>query len=295
MRTTTWKAATPIPEFVATLPAGIYTVEATTNTVRVTGSFTLSITAEEILSVNLSRAAGGENAQVRLGSPISLTATFSRPVSGFTDEDITVVNGVAGNFAVGDNDAIYTFEVTPDAIGEVTVDIAAGVAEDADGNGNTAATRFSLGITYDDNGDGNISKAEAIAAIMDYFDGEITKAQAIAVIRLYFTLSITAEEILSVNLSRAAGGENAQVRLGSPISLTATFSRPVSGFTDEDITVVNGVAGNFAVGDNDAIYTFEVTPDAIGEVTVDIAAGVAEDADGNGNTAAPPILVGNSI
>ena len=66
------------------------------------------------------------------------------------------------------------------------MDIAAGVAEDADGNGNTAALRYSLGITYDDDGDGGISKPEAIAAIRDYFSGGITKAQAIAVIRLYF-------------------------------------------------------------------------------------------------------------
>ena len=66
------------------------------------------------------------------------------------------------------------------------MDISAGVAEDTDGNGNTAAPRFSLGITYDDDGDGDINKAEAIGAIRDYFSGGITKAQAIAVIRLYF-------------------------------------------------------------------------------------------------------------
>ena len=91
-------------------------------------------------------------------------------------------NGAVSNFA--GSGAVHTFDVTPNAIGEVTVDIAAGVAQDADGNGNAATPRFSLGITYDD--DGGINKAEAIAAIRDYFKGLITKAQAIAVIRLYF-------------------------------------------------------------------------------------------------------------
>ena len=128
---------------------------------------------------------GSANTQVRLNLPVSLTATFSGPVSGFASDDISVVNGTVSNFA--GTGAVYTFDVTPDDIGEVTVDIAAGAAEDADGNGNTAAPRFSLGITYDDDGDGAVSKAEAIAAIRDYFSGGITKAQAIAVIRLYFS------------------------------------------------------------------------------------------------------------
>ena len=144
----------------------------------------LSMTVGSLPSVIVSRAAESEDAEVRPGSPISLTAIFSRPVSGFTVDDITVGNGAVGNFA--GSGAVYTFDVTPNDIGEVTVDISAGAAEDTGGNGNTAAPRVSLGITYDDDGDGNISKAEAIAAIRDYFSGGITKTQAIAVIRLYF-------------------------------------------------------------------------------------------------------------
>ena len=66
----------------------------------------------------------------------------------------------------------------------------------------------------------------------------------------------------------------AQVRIGSPLSVKAAFSEPVSGFTLDDIDVVNGAAGNLA--GSGAVYTFDATPDAIGEVTVEIAAGVAE-------------------
>ena len=43
-----------------------------------------------------------------------------------------------------------------------------------------------LGIPYDDNNDAGISKAEAIAAITDYFALRISKAQAIGMISLYF-------------------------------------------------------------------------------------------------------------
>ena len=132
-------------------------------------------------------ATASPGAQVRLNSPVSVTVTFSEPVSGFTVDDITVVNGTASSFSGSDGDAVYTFDVTPNSLGEVTVDIAAGVATDSDGAGNTPAPRLSLGIPYDFDGNGGISRAETIAAIRDYFGGNITRAQAIAVIRLYFS------------------------------------------------------------------------------------------------------------
>ena len=124
-------------------------------------------------------------APVRLGSPVSLEATFSEPVSGFVLEDVSAVNSVAGNFA--GSGAVYTFDVTPNAIGEVTVDIAAGVAEDADGSGNLASS-LPLGIPYDDDGDGDISRDEVISAIKDYIDEIITREQVIAVITLYLSV-----------------------------------------------------------------------------------------------------------
>ena len=132
-------------------------------------------------------ATASPGAQVRLNSPVSVTVTFSEPVSGFTVDDITVVNGTASGFSGSDGDSVYTFDVTPNALGEVTVDIPVGVATDGEGNDNTAATQLSLGIPYDFDGNGGISRAETIAAIRDYFGDNITRAQAIAVIRLYFS------------------------------------------------------------------------------------------------------------
>ena len=138
-----------------------------------------------VLSVEIARAAGSRNANVRLGAPISLTATFSRPVTGFAAGDVTVANGAASNF--GGSGAAYTFDVTPGDIGAVTVNIAAGAAQDAGGAGNTAATQLELGIPYDDDKDGAISKSEVTTAINDYLfgDGSITKAHVIKLINLY--------------------------------------------------------------------------------------------------------------
>ena len=127
------------------------------------------------------------NVQVRLNSPVPVTARFSEPVSGFTLGNITVANGTASGFSGRDGDTAYMFEVTPTSLDEVTVDIAAGVATDGEGNDNTAAQQLSLGIPYDFDGNGGIGRTETIAAIRDYFDGNINRAQAIAVIRLYFS------------------------------------------------------------------------------------------------------------
>ena len=132
-------------------------------------------------SVNVT---GSADALVRLNSLIHMMATFSEPVSGFVVEDIVVGNGTVSNFA--GSGAVYTFDVTPNTIGEVTVDIPSGVAEDADGYGNMAAVHLSLGITYDDDGDGAISRNEVLAAITDYFADRITRDEVLGVITLYF-------------------------------------------------------------------------------------------------------------
>ena len=139
------------------------------------------------LAVVMSIPAGG--VQVRIATPIVVTATFSEPVTGFTVGDVSVVNGSAGSFSGSDGDTVYTFAVVPNAIGAVTVDIAAGVAEDSGGNGNRAARRLRLGMPYDDDGNGTIEKNEVINAINDYLfaegDEAISKGDVIKLINLY--------------------------------------------------------------------------------------------------------------
>ena len=144
------------------------------------------ITVQAAPSVELSYPSGSEALLVRPYSPISVTVTFSEPVYAFNINDINATNGSVSNLVGSEGDAVFVFDVTPDAFGEVTVDINAGVAENADGNGNTASDQLSLGIPYDDDRDGAINRDEVITAITDYlFGGTITRDQAIAVIELY--------------------------------------------------------------------------------------------------------------
>ena len=137
--------------------------------------------------LTVSMTIASANALVRIDSPIAVTATFSEPVSGFTVDDVSVANGTASNFVGSDGSSVYTFDVTPNAIGAVTVDIAAGAAQDSDGNGNIAAAQLSLGIPYDDDGDGTINQTEVLTAVADYFRGALSALQVLAVVSLYFT------------------------------------------------------------------------------------------------------------
>ncbi|MBW7461067.1 hypothetical protein K0U00_44135, partial [Paenibacillus sepulcri] len=72
----------------------------------------------------------------------TVTAEFSKTVTGFATSDVTVGNGTASSFNA-ESGTKYTFVVTPSSDGLVTVDVAGGVAVDAAGNGNTAATQLS--------------------------------------------------------------------------------------------------------------------------------------------------------
>ena len=177
---------------------------------------------------------------VRVNSPIPVRATFSEPVSGFTVDDVIVGNGTADGFTGSDGDAVYTFNVTPNAIGVVTADIPADAAADGDRNGNTAAAQLWLGIPYDDDRDDEISKAEAISAVRDYFNQQITKEDTIGVIRLYFQPIVGADsealELTTVMLDGsapvpAAAFQWEQLNNGSPTVVLASADTARASFT----------------------------------------------------------------
>ena len=73
-----------------------------------------------------------------------VTITFSEAVTGFAQADVTVGNGAAT--ALSGSGASYTATITPTATGTLTVDVAADVAQDEAGNGNTAADQFTVQV-----------------------------------------------------------------------------------------------------------------------------------------------------
>jgi len=75
--------------------------------------------------------------------PFSITFEFSEDVTGFAQGDITVGNGGASGFLAQDSNT-YTADITPDGNGDITIDVAASVAQDGAGNANTAAMQVSI-------------------------------------------------------------------------------------------------------------------------------------------------------
>ena len=176
-------------------------------------------------------------------APFTATITFSEMVSGFTVADIMVSNATLSDFTEATTGAatpgtIWTVLVTPEMDGPVTLEIAAGGAENAAGTSNTAAPQ----------------------------------ARSI----------YTAPDMMAPTV-----GIDVPATSTAPFTATITFSEMVSGFTVADITVSNATLSAFTEATPGTVWTVLVTPEMDGPVTLDIAAGGAENTAGTSNTAAP--------
>jgi len=121
------------------VPAGVATDEtgqnntAATQAVQVYNTMAPD-TVAPVLSITDSESATVVN-------DVTFTFTFSEPVTGFSTDDVTVTNGTKGVFTVVSS-TVFTLEVTPpeDSVGDITVAVAEGAAQDAAGNGSLAAS-----------------------------------------------------------------------------------------------------------------------------------------------------------
>ncbi|MDE0426536.1 MAG: DUF5050 domain-containing protein [Candidatus Poribacteria bacterium] len=74
-----------------------------------------------------------------VSSAFDVTVAFSKDVTGFSKNDITVDNGTVSNFT--GSGATYTARITPTSgfEGKLTINVLSGVAQDTDGNSNYAS------------------------------------------------------------------------------------------------------------------------------------------------------------
>lgn len=160
-------------------------------------------------------------------SPIPVTITFSESVSDFVAGDITVGNGTA---TLSGSGTTYTANITPSGQGAVTVDIASGVARDAAGNTNEAATQLSR--TYD---------SGAPTVTITSTETSPTKVDTIP-ITITFSESVTGFDAADITV---AGGTKGALS-GSGASYTMDITVATSGTVTIDITggVCQDAAGN---------------------------------------------------
>ncbi|MBO2010825.1 FG-GAP-like repeat-containing protein [Hymenobacter negativus] len=258
--------------------------------------------------------------------PIPVTVTFSGSVTGFVAGDVAVTNGNISGFS--GSGTTYTFNITPLAIGPVTVNVPANVAQDGAGTGNTAAAPFSINFsltvtaapvvnTPTDGSSLNTTTptysgtAPAGSTVTVYVDGAsigmVTAVGGTWSLGQFTALTLGPHSVRATaqlsgqGVSLFSNSNNFIVDTTaptvvisstassptstSPIPVTVTFSEAVTGFISGDVAVINGTISGFTAV-NGTTYTFNVTPVGSGLVTVNVAANVAQDVAGNGNTAA---------
>ena len=189
-------------------------------------------------------------------APFTATFTFPEAVTGFAVGDITLGNATASSFTVTST-TVYTALVTPTAAGAVTVDVPANAAQDAAGNGNTAATRASS--TY------------AVPAITIVAGTSPVTEGTPAVFTLSRTGSTTAALTVNVTVSEtggdmvAAANEGARTVTFLANSATATLSVATAS---DSIDEANSVVTATVSADTGSPASYSVATPASAMVTV---------------------------
>ncbi len=179
-------------------------------------------------------------------SPIPVAITFSESVADFEASDIAVTNGTKG--ALSGSGASYSINITPSGQGAVTVNIAAGVAADAAGNSNTAATQFSR--TYD-----NVSPTVTLSSTAS----EPTNASPIPV-TIIFSETVTGFDASDITVANGTKGTLS----GSGASYSIDVTPSAAGTVTIDVAagVVADAAGNSNTAASSLTRNYITVPDA---------------------------------
>ncbi len=185
-------------------------------------------------TVTINQAAG--QADPAVSSPITFDVVFSEAVTGFIGSDVTL-GGTAGatTASVTGSGATYTVSVSGmTGDGTVTASLAAGVATDLSGNGNSASTTTDNTVTYDvTNPTVTINQAAGQA--------DPTKASTIN-FTVVFSETVSGFATGDVTLSGTAGATTATVTEIAPNNGT-TFNVAVSGMTQDGTVIATVPAG----------------------------------------------------
>jgi VCBS repeat-containing protein len=211
-------------------------------------------------------------------STVQYTVTFDESVTGFEVGDLDVVGGVVSEFA--GSGTTYTFNVTAadGSIADITVDIAAGVANDAAGNASTIATQSSQQVDMT-GGDlsGTAAELVSIFAGTSYqHSGTVTITDAATVLQFN-----TIDENTSTNVVLAGGLNDIAA------AYVATNGEPTSGLTNaitQDATVNITVSDAATIVQLTAIGALEGTGTVTAATLTDTAANLVTDATTNEGT-----------
>ena len=176
-----------------------------------------------------------------------VTFTFSEDVTGFDQADITVSNGTAG-VVTPVSTTVYTAMITPTADGIVTVELVAGVAQDAATNGNDASNQFS--VLYD---------ATNPTAVVSSTVADPTNAAFM--VTFTFSEDVTGFEVTDLSITNGVASDFTAI---SASVYTATITPTSDGIVTVELAA--SVAVDASINDNIASNQFSVLYDATNPV-----------------------------
>ncbi|HVF71788.1 MAG TPA: choice-of-anchor Q domain-containing protein, partial [Chthoniobacterales bacterium] len=194
------------------------------------GTKTISVVDTTPPSVTINQA--GTQADPTNVSPINFTVVFSEPVTNFTTGDVTL-SGTAGATTAAVTGSGSTYNVAVSGMtqdGTVIATIAAGVANDAAGNGNNASTSTDNSVTFD-----NTPPSVTINQAAGQTDPTVFSPINFTVV---FSESVTDFDGNDVTLTGTAGPTTATVT-GSG----TTYNVAVSGMTATGTVTASIAAG----------------------------------------------------
>jgi hypothetical protein len=191
------------------------------------------------------------------------------PTVGITDDELGVAN-------IDGGDVVYTFTFLEDVTGFTDEDVT--LTEGTKGTfASVTAREYTLVVTPTPNFEGNMTVDVAAGAALDgYSNGSLVATQSVQQVDTKApTVEITDDESGVANID------------GGNVKYTFDFSENVTGFAIDDVVVTGGTEGILTTVTAKQ-YTLEVTPDSdsITDITVDVAAGVAHDLNGNDSVVA---------
>ena len=284
------------------------------------GTFTATVTFSEAVTGFVDGELTATNATVGALSPAGgagtiFTATITPAGTG--NVALNVAANVAQDTAdndntaapqitvIQDNDVVPTVAITTDsggsfnesAPGTFTATVTFSEAVTGFVDGELTATNATVGAlspaggagtiftaTITPAGTGNVALNVAANVAQDTADNDNTAAPQI-------TVTQDSDVVPTVAITTDSGGSFTQSAPGTFIA-TVTFSEAVTGFVDGELTATNAAVGALApAGGADTIFTATITPAGTGDIALNVAANVAQDADGNDNIAAPQVIV----
>jgi hypothetical protein len=176
--------------------------------------------------------------------PIPVTISFSKEVQYFELADITIGNGnVSGDLVTNDNKT-YTVSIMPTTDGIVTVDVAEDVVEDHAGNGNIAATQYT--IEYDGTRPMvSITSAESSPTNTDQIPVTISFSEEVQNLEL---------ADITVANGNVSGGLNTYDNKTYTANIISTIDGPVNVDVAENVAHDPGGNGNMAATSFTIIY-----------------------------------------